>query len=252
MLFWALAVSLGINGVLFLLAFWRQSDKLTDASYALSFISVTLFGLSRGHGSAFNILAAMLVCIWAVRIGSFLLYRVLKTGKDGRFDDMRSHFWRFGKFWLGQAITVWVLTLPVLLVFDRRANWHNTALLGLLIWLIGVNTEAVADFQKYRFTHTPANKGQWIDVGIWRYSRHPNYFGEILVWIGIYLYAFPALNSTARWIGIISPLVITTLLLFVSGIPILEKSADKKWGSDPKYQQYKQRTSVLIPLPNKK
>ncbi len=96
------------------------------------------------------------------------------------------------------------------------------------------------------------NKGTWIDTGIWRYSRHPNYFGEILVWIGLYIYAVPVLALPANLVALISPLLIMCLLLFVSGIPLLEKSANERWVNIPAYQRYKRRTSILVPLPLKR
>jgi len=249
---WSLVLSLIINGVLFLLAFRFKSDKLTDASYAISFIALALFAFLKSQRTSYITVGVVLVCIWATRIGSFLLYRVLRAGSDHRFDGMRENFWRFGKFWLGQALTVWILMLPITLLSSGKSQWHSFALIGVAAWLTGFVLESVADFQKYRFAQNPANKKQWIESGLWYYSRHPNYFGEILVWIGIYLYAFPGLSLASKLVSIVSPLLITTLLLFVSGIPILEKSADKRWGSEPAYKVYKHRTSILIPLPKKR
>jgi len=165
---------------------------------------------------------------------------------------MREHFLQFGKFWLGQALTVWVVMLPATLAFSKAETGHKLAVIGIALWCTGFIIESIADFQKYHFAHDPKHKGHWIDSGIWRYSRHPNYFGEIMVWISIYIYAFTALTATERLIGLVSPLFITLLLLFVSGIPILERSADKRWGSVSAYQTYKQHTSILIPLPKNK
>ncbi len=120
---------------------------------------------------------------------------------------------------------------------------------SLFEWTVGLIIETIADVQKIQFKNNPANKGKWIESGIWRYSRHPNYFGEIVVWIGVYIVAATSLPFVQAAIGLISPLFIIVLLLFVSGIPILEKSADKRWGNDPAYKKYKKRTSLLIPLP---
>jgi len=248
----SLALSLAINGLLFLIAFRLRSDKLTDASYAISFISLALYTFQQSSKTPYNAIAAGLVCLWALRIGSFLLYRVLRVGFDRRFDSMRDHFWKFGKFWLGQAVTVWVLMLPLLLVATEKLSWHTLTSVGVGVWLAGVILESIADLQKYRFTHTAANKGKWIDNGIWHYSRHPNYLGEILVWVGIYCYVFPGLSIPGKIVGSLSPVFITVLLLFVSGIPILERDADTRWGNDPAYQLYKKRTSLLLLWPKKK
>lgn len=246
---WLLAVSLAINGALFLVAYRLQSDKLTDASYAISFIALALANFVASDKGTYAVIGLILVCVWATRIGGFLLYRVMRTGKDRRFDDIRNKFLKFGSFWLGQAITVWVLMIPLTLAFHADAQWENIALVGVGVWLLGFIIETIADIQKYRFSSSPENKDTWIDTGLWRYSRHPNYFGEILVWIGVFLYAAPFLSPYGVMIAVLSPVSIALLLIFVSGIPILEKSADQRWGKRPSYKQYKQQTSVLIPLP---
>jgi len=111
--------------------------------------------------------------------------------------------------------------------------------------------ESVADLQKFQFMQNKKNKDKWIGSGLWKYSRHPNYFGEILVWFGIYVFVVSGLEGIAQLLSVISPIFIMFLLLFVSGVPLLEKSADARWGRDKKYQQYKNSTSVIIPLPPK-
>lgn len=246
---WPLAISLAINGAMFLVAFWRSSDKLTDASYAVSFIVLAIWAFLHSGREAYDAVGTALVCLWALRIGSFLLYRVIRAGSDHRFDGMREHFLKFGKFWLGQAFTVWALMIPATLALTGDGTPGLLIYIGAAIWLAGFGIESIADLQKYRFTHNPAHKGRWIESGLWRYSRHPNYFGEITVWLGIYLYAFSHLSTAGRLVGLVSPLFIAVLLLYISGIPILENNADMKWGEDPAYQKYKKRTSLLIPLP---
>jgi steroid 5-alpha reductase family enzyme len=249
----SLIIALAINAILFLIAFRRQSDKLTDISYALSFIALVLFAFlrARQHGVYAYLLTAM-VCAWGIRIGGFLLYRVMRKGKDNRFDSMRQHFWRFGRFWLGQALTVWLLMFPVSFALQRTGKLQALVYIGLVVWTIGLVVESIADFQKYEFSTNLDNKGKWIDQGIWHYSRHPNYFGEIAIWIGVYLVCLVAMSPSEAIAALISPILITTLLLFVSGVPVLEKSADKRWGELTSYQQYKSSTSLLIPLPKKR
>jgi steroid 5-alpha reductase family enzyme len=243
----ALIVSFAINISMFLVAFKLKSDKLTDISYAVTFITVALYGLLQSDAALGHIMLAGMVFVWALRLGGFLLYRVIKNGKDSRFDDMRGNFVKFGKFWMAQALTVWVLMIHSILAFNADLTWNKVLLVGFIVWAAGFLLEATADLQKMRFTQ----KNTWIESGVWNYSRHPNYFGEILVWFGIYLYIVPNLNLGQIVVGAISPLFIATLLLFVSGIPILEKSADKKWGKLRGYQEYKRRTSILIPLPKR-
>lgn len=245
----ALLVSLAINLSMFLVAFRLQSDKLTDISYAATFVTIALWGFAVSRGDVFHTVLLVMVLLWALRLGGFLLYRVIKSGKDARFDDMRGDFLKFGRFWFAQAITVWVVMIPSVFAFHAVGALEGLQIAALVVWLIGLACESVADFQKLAFSNDPRNKDKWIASGIWKYSRHPNYFGEILVWIGVYLYVLSSLSLAETIVGLVSPLFIMVLLLFVSGIPILEKSADKRWGKLAAYQRYKKQTNVLIPLP---
>lgn len=245
----ALYVSLAINLSMFLVAFRLQSDKLTDISYAVTFAAIAIWGFSFSERNPYHLLLMAMVVVWALRLGGFLLYRVVKKGKDARFDEMRGSFLKFGKFWLAQAVTVWAVMIPSIFAFEAQLVFTPLLITGLAIWAVGLVCESIADFQKLAFSSDPKNKDKWIETGIWKYSRHPNYFGEILVWVGVYLYVFMSLTQLESYVALISPLFIITLLLFVSGIPILEKNADKRWGKNAKYREYKKRTSILVPLP---
>lgn len=248
-----LLVALVINFVMFLIAFRFKTDKLTDVSYGLTFVAIVLYGLVTNSQTDYSLALFGMITIWAFRLGGFLLFRIRKMGRDRRFDGMRENFVAFGRFWLLQAITVWVILIPSSFAFaSERPFVSDLILLGIVVWAAGLVIESQADMQKYRFNQNPKNKGKWIEEGIWRYSRHPNYFGEILVWVGLYLYVFPGLTGFQPLVGLISPLFITALLLFVSGVPILEKSADKKWGKLKDYQAYKRTTHLVIPLPRNK
>jgi len=250
-----LVVSLLINIGMFLFAYKYKTDKLTDISYALTFIVLGVFCFLKGSGDIFSNIILLMVTAWAIRLGSFLLLRIWKTGKDSRFDSMRDDFKKFGRFWLLQGVTVWVVMLGASIALLNSSAPKEVGLLswvGLGVWFSGLVIESVADSTKRRFSSNPSNKGKWIDEGIWKYSRHPNYFGEILVWSGLFIFVSPLLNGSEIIIALISPVFITTLLCFVSGIPILEKSADEKWGKLKTYQEYKKRTSILILMPKKK
>lgn len=181
----ALAISLTINLVMFLIAYRLKSDKFTDITYASTFAVIALWSLAGSPDITLSstILAAMIL-LWAIRLGSFLLYRIVRRGKDSRFDNIRDSFFGFGKFWLFQAITVWVLMIPTVLSLNNGVNFGGLSIIGLVIWATGLSVESVADFQKARFAGISSNKDKWIESGIWKYSRHPNYFGEILVWLG--------------------------------------------------------------------
>ena len=249
----ALFFSLVINIVLFLVAYKFKTDKLTDAAYALSFLALAMFGLYSGDLTSGRIIIAAMVSLWAFRLGGFLLYRISVTGRDQRFDVWRHSFWLLGRFWVLQAITAWVVLLPVLLALNKpEVNITMLAVAGIIVWVAALAIETVADAQKFRFTQNPNNKGKWIAEGLWSWSRHPNYFGEILVWVGTYIAVFSSLTAPERLAGLASPMFIAGVLLFATGIPILEKSADKKWGKDKAYQEYKKRTSELVLLPPKR
>ncbi|HSW98623.1 MAG TPA: DUF1295 domain-containing protein [Candidatus Saccharimonadales bacterium] len=253
----ALGMSVTFNLALFLVAYRFKTDRLTDASYALTFIALAWFAFRTGGpgtGVAGQQELLALVTIWALRLGGFLLFRVWKTKRDKRFDGIRENFWKFGRFWLAQGVSVWVILLPALLYFQSTfgVNTTKTYVCGVLVWLAGFVLETVADLQKYRFSRNAANKDKWIQEGVWRWSRHPNYFGEMLVWAGIWVAVAGSLSWPQKLVSLAGPLFIISLLRFVSGVPPLEKSADARWGHLPTYQAYKKRTSLLIPLPPKK
>ncbi|MDH5234154.1 MAG: DUF1295 domain-containing protein [Gemmatimonadota bacterium] len=248
-LIFALVVSLVVQAVFFAFAATLKTDKVTDLSYALTFvlIAVTLLGRSGVEGAAPVVLAGMVVA-WGVRLASYLLHRIWSIGRDERFDGIREDFWRFLKFWAFQGLAVWVIMFPVALWFSRPEPWAPWMALGVTIWLVGLVIETVADHQKFAFKRAPGGQGKWTDTGLWRYSRHPNYFGELLCWWGVYVFAAPGLGAWAL-LALAGPLAITGILLFATGIPTLDASARKKWGDDPAYQAYRARTRLLVPWP---
>jgi len=250
-----LLLSLAINAVFFVIAALLHTDVFTDITYSLSFVVLTLALLVSSPGlGPVQITTGAAVLVWGVRLGAYLFNRIMHIKVDHRFDDKRDNFIRFGSFWLLQAITVWVVMLPVYGILSKRPAPMVPApfiALGLVVFVVGLIMESIADAQKYRFKQSPEGASTFMASGIWKYSRHPNYFGEILVWWGIALPGILVFRGAA-WLYMLGPIFITCLLLFVSGIPLLEKSADKKWGGDPAYVAYKQRTSILIPLPVRK
>jgi steroid 5-alpha reductase family enzyme len=252
-LWYALGLSLFINIAMFLVAFKQQTDKLTDISYAVTFVVlVTYAAVSTNEMDTPKWILLSMVLLWALRIGGYLFLRINKMGRDKRFDNKRSHFFRFLGFWLLQAVTVWVVMLGAIEFYAESIKPISGFMVsGVTIWAVGLVVEAVADRQKFQFFQDKSNKNKWIASGLWKYSRHPNYFGEILVWFGVYVFVVSGLDGSAQYIAMASPLFITFLLLFVSGVPLLEKSADKKWGKDKKYLEYKKSTSVVVPFPPK-
>jgi steroid 5-alpha reductase family enzyme len=199
-----------------------------------------------------TILLLSVVVIWAGRLGIFLFRRILEAGKDARFDEIKVSFVRFLNTWTLQGL--WVsLTLAAALAAITTTNRKELglfAMVGALVWLFGFAIEATADAQKNRFRADPENKGKFIDTGLWSWSRHPNYFGEIVLWIGVAIIALPVLQGW-QWVTLISPVFVTLLLTRISGVPILERRADEKWGGQEDYEAYKERTAMLIPRPPK-
>lgn len=190
----------------------------------------------------------MLISVWGIRLSSYLFVRILKTGKDKRFDGVREDLKRFGSFWLLQAVSIFVILLPttyILISKDMMSlNWIST--IGLVMSTLGILIEGIADWQKYIFKSNASNKGRWIDTGLWKYSRHPNYLGEIMMWVGIFIYCLVYINGIGL-ITILSPIYITVLLLAVSGIPTLEKEYNKRYKESKEYQEYKRKTGKLLP-----
>lgn len=246
-----LLISLGINIFFFVLAYTFKTDKFTDFTYGLTFIVIALYLLFRNQPFFdYQIAVTVMVTIWGIRLVSYLLVRILRIGKDNRFDEMREDPLKFFRFWFFQGLSVWVIMLPAsyLLLLNKDKNVTSYIIGGIFVWMLGLLVESVADWQKFTFKNDPKNKGKWISSGLWKYSRHPNYFGEIVLWWGIFVVAIPFLSELS-WLTLIGPLYIAFILIFVSGIPPLEKRYDKKYGDDPEYQKYKENTSILIPLP---
>ncbi len=244
----AFIIALGLNILMFIPAYIWKTDKLTDISYAVTFTLLGIMGLLIGGITIPSTILVTAILLWSIRLGAYLLIRIHKMGRDNRFDEMRKSFWRFGRFWVLQGLTVWVVLLPSMLFLAKspaKLPWY--AYVGLIIWACGLLIEAVADMQKFKFINNPENKGKWIESGIWKYSRHPNYFGEIMLWFGLYVFVFGNLSTVEAFVGLIGPLYIALLIIFVSGVPLLKKGAEKKWGDNPQYRKYKQRTSMIIP-----
>jgi steroid 5-alpha reductase family enzyme len=191
-----------------------------------------------------------IISIWTIRLGVFLLRRVLAAGEDRRFRDIKPSFARFLLTWTIQGL--WVsLTIAAALAAITTMSRRDLGLIGLLgflVWLIGFGIEVLADQQKSKFRADQQNAGKFIDTGLWSWSRHPNYFGEIVLWIGVAIIAIPVLSGW-QWLTLISPLFVVILLTRVSGVPMLEQQADEKWAGQADYEDYKARTSLLILRP---
>nr|GMD52405.1 uncharacterized protein LOC109150249 isoform X1 [Ipomoea batatas] len=237
--------------IFFIVTALLKFDKVTDFAGSTNFVILAILTLAlKGSWHFRQVILSVLVVIWGLRLGLFLLMRIMQWGEDRRFDGKRDQLGRLAIFWTFQAIWVWTVSLPVTVVnaSDNQPSLQARDIIGWIMWVFGIIVEVTADQQKLAFKNSPENRGKWCDVGVWKYSRHPNYFGEIVLWWGIFVASTPVLKG-AEWLVVFSPVFITLLLLFVSGLPLLEESADKKYGNLPEYLSYKRETSPLILVP---
>lgn len=244
-----IALSFFIQCVFFAYAAIRKTDLVTDLSYSITFIVLAIFCFIT---SEFNILKMILLftlITWAVRLGGYLFIRIRKIKRDKRFDGIRENFWKFARFWILQAVSVWIIMLGSINFLAKEDQNIETGLLvyiGLFVSILGIVIEALADYQQFKFRNNPSNRNHWTDIGLWKYSRHPNYFGEMLVWWGIFLFTFNSIKGL-EFLTILSPLYITILLLFVTGIPTTEGKNNKRYGGNKEYIRHKKNTGLIVP-----
>jgi steroid 5-alpha reductase family enzyme len=240
-----------INWVVFVPSNRARTEQYYDLTGSITYLSVTAVAVALSEDlDARAVIAAAMVGIWALRLGTFLFRRVRRDGRDGRFDEIKTDPLRFFMTWTLQGL--WVLltvgcALAIITGVERRPiGW--VGILGILVWVLGFGFEVVADRQKSAFRRDPANHGRFISSGLWAWSRHPNYFGEITLWTGIAVMALPVLSGW-RWVTLISPLFVYLLITRVSGVPMLEARAEKRWGGEEEYKRYVRSTPVLFPRP---
>tara|TARA_Y100000766_G_scaffold122349_1_gene105041 strand:- start:1258 stop:1971 length:714 start_codon:yes stop_codon:yes gene_type:complete len=230
-----------------------KNEKFYDFTGMIAYLSIIIFAIQQKYIQIhsidiYSLVLCLLISIWTLRLGIFLFYRVLKVGEDIRFKDVKNNALKFFVWFSISSLWVSLTTIAAMnVVTSKNYNKDLTLLcIGTIIWIIGFLFEIISDYQKIKFKNNALNKNKFIDSGLWSISRHPNYFGEIILWIGIYIITLPS-TSGLEYLGIISPLFVIVLLNKVSGINLLEASADKKWGSSKEYQKYKKITPKLIP-----
>lgn len=240
-----------INWVVFIPSSRAQTERFYDLTGSITYLTVTIVALAlSGDLDARAVIVGTMVGVWAIRLGTFLFRRIRRDGRDGRFDEIKTNPLRFLMAWTIQGL--WVLftaaaALAIITSTERRTlGW--VGILGIVVWVAGFAIEVVADRQKSAFKDDPANEGRFIASGLWAWSRHPNYFGEITLWTGIAVMALPILSGWS-WVVLVSPVFVTLLLTRLSGIPMLEARADERWGHEPEYQEYRRSTPVLVPRP---
>jgi steroid 5-alpha reductase family enzyme len=249
----------GLGGVMALMVIgWLVSLKMKDASivdilWGLAFVTIAWVTFRAGHGSPTrSLLLALLITVWGVRLAAYLARRNLGHGEDYRYQAMRRKranfaLWSlFGVFGL-QGILAWIVSLPVQIAMHDKTPHRigAVAVIGGIVWLIGLLFEAVGDWQLARFKTDPASTGQVMDKGLWRLTRHPNYFGDFCVWWGLFLIAAECGSAI---FGVIGPIVMSTLLMKVSGKDLLERTIGKR---RPGYADYVRRTNGFFPGPPK-
>jgi steroid 5-alpha reductase family enzyme len=237
----------------FILAIMIRDNSIVDIAYGVAFIiAASSAALVQGFSHPRMILLYFMVFTWGTRLAVHLFTRHRGRGEDFRYRKWREEWGKtfllrsFFQIYILQGTVVLVVSSPVLAVSANPGGKLGVLdAAGFLVWAVGLLFEAVGDWQLLRFKKDPGNKGRIITTGLWRYTRHPNYFGECTLWWGVYLVA---LGSGGAWWTVIGPLTINFLLLYVSGIPMLEK----KYEGDPAFEEYRERTSPLIPwLPRK-
>jgi steroid 5-alpha reductase family enzyme len=245
------ALAFAINWLAFIPAALKRTEHYYDLIGGITYITVTVVAvlLSSNLDLRATLVAAMIL-VWSLRLATFLFLRISKSGRDRRFDDIKNRPLRFFMAWTIQGLWVLLTAAAALAVITGGVRMPLGAVgtAGIIVWAIGMLIEIVADRQKSRFKDNAANDGKFINVGLWAWSRHPNYFGEIVLWTGMAIIALPVLHGW-QWATLISPVFVAFLLLKVSGIPLLEERADKRWSGQHDYEEYKRRTPVLIPKP---
>jgi len=245
------ALAFAVNWLAFIPAALTQTERYYDLTGGITYITVTVVAvLLSGALDLRATLVAAMVMFWSLRLATFLFRRISRDGKDSRFDDIKNRPLRFFMAWTLQGLWVLLTAAAALAVITGgvREPLGAVGIAGIIIWSVGILIEIVADRQKSNFKNDPDNAGKFINVGLWAWSRHPNYFGEIVLWTGMAILAMPVLQGW-QWATLISPVFVTFLLTRVSGVPLLEEKADERWGGQDDYESYKRSTPVLIPKP---
>jgi len=236
----------------FLLSVIKRRNDIADVAWGLGFILISWAGWHLAESSIKSLLVNLLVSIWGARLAWHIYKRNKSKTEDYRYAKWRKDWgkWFFLRSYLEvyllQGLFLYLIIQPVLFIhYQTSRSLGILDFIGLFVWIIGFYFESTGDAQLKQFVANPANKGKLMQTGLWRYTRHPNYFGEVTQWWGVFIIA---LSLPGSIITIVGPLTITILILFVSGIPLLEK----KYAGRKDFEEYKKKTSIFLPLPPKK
>lgn len=244
-------LAFALQWLFFVHSWLKRSEKLFDLIGSITFVTVSLVALVlMGNYDLRSLLITLAIVVWALRLGPFLHSRIVKAGEDRRFREIKQEFTFLLMTWTMQGN--WVVATAgcgiAALVSGAVVPVDGLFFAGFLLWVAGFAIEVIADNQKTRFKADPANDGRFIASGLWAWSRHPNYFGEIVLWVGVAVMAYPALVGNQIF-TLVSPLIVIAQLTLISGVPMLERRADKLWGEDEDYRVYKQKTPTLMLWP---
>ena len=241
-----------IQWIAYIPAFIFKTEKFYDLTCSLTYISAILLALySTNTSQSFDLgglIIGLAIIVWAIRLGSFLFMRIHKDKKDGRFDSIKTSFSQFFMTWTLQGMWVFICSSAALVAIANPTGVviNSVFMLGLALFILGFVVEVIADNQKTVFRSIPENKDLFINEGLWARSRHPNYFGEITLWTGITVMGISTFEGM-NYLAIFSPIFSYLLLVYVSGVRMLEYRGHKKWGHLEEYQNYKKNTPKLIP-----
>ena len=237
-----------IQWVSFIPAFIFQTEKFYDLTGSITYLTAVFYTLYvTGSNNLSDLIIVGCVAVWAIRLGSFLFMRIHKAGEDRRFRTIKPNFTRFLMTWTLQGMWVSMCLLCVLTALSSYSGvvMNSIFFIGLLVFILGLSIEIIADYQKTVFRRKIENKDKFITTGLWSLSRHPNYFGEILLWTGIAIMSISSLQGL-QYITLISPIFVYVLLVYISGVRILEAQAEKKWGHLDSFKEYIKNTPRLF------
>ena len=238
-----------IHLLIFVPSYFFQTEKFFDLTGTISYVSSVLFIFFKSNTlesiNLGSLALSTFIIIWSLRLGTFLFLRIKKAGKDRRFNEIKKSFSWFFMAFSTSGMWVTICSICALTGIANGIIFSTTTIIGIIIFIIGFTIEIIADLQKTKFRANVDNKDKFISIGLWKYSRHPNYLGEIILWLGISLISFSSLEGF-QYVTLISPIFTYLLLVNVSGINLLEKSGDKRWGMLESYKKYKEKTPRLI------
>ena len=249
----AVLIAFIIQWVAFIPAYAFQTEKFYDLTGTLTYLSVTWYALYMSSDKFTNLNGAsiaivLLISIWAIRLGSFLFSRIHKDGEDKRFRTIKPSATQFFMTWTLQGLWVSLCSMCALTAISSESGVVVNAFyyLGIGLFIYGFYTEVKADNEKSKFRSVPENREKFITTGLWAKSRHPNYFGEIVLWTAIAVISLPSLSGL-QYITLISPIFTYVLLVHVSGVRMLEARGQKQWGHLEEYKAYQKSTPMLFP-----